>query len=107
MRFFFKTDYNYDINLFRDGVDRFWYGLLIAALLLAPFVLEDFWLGEISYVFILSIVGIGLMLLTGYTGQGRSAMPPSSASVPIPIRSCSISACRSGSRSRRPPCCRR
>ncbi|WP_341704109.1 branched-chain amino acid ABC transporter permease [Ferrovibrio sp.] len=69
MRFFFKTDYNQDINLFRDGVDRFWYGLLVLALLAAPLVLEDFWLGEISYVFILSIIGIGLMLLTGFTGQ--------------------------------------
>lgn len=69
MRFFFKTNYHQDINLFRDNVDRFWYGLLLALLLAAPFVLEDFWLGEMSYVFILSIVGIGLMLLTGYTGQ--------------------------------------
>ncbi|MCW0235671.1 MAG: branched-chain amino acid ABC transporter permease [Ferrovibrio sp.] len=69
MRFFFKTDYNQDIDLFRDNTDRFWYGLLVLVLLAAPFVLEDFWLGEISYVFILSIVGIGLMLLTGYTGQ--------------------------------------
>ena len=48
MRFFFKTDYNQDINLFRDNVDRFWYGLLLLAMLGAPFVLEDFWLGEIS-----------------------------------------------------------
>lgn len=69
MRFFFKTDYNQDINLFRDNVDRFWYGLLLALVVAAPFVLEDFWLGEISYVFILSIVGIGLMILSGYTGQ--------------------------------------
>ncbi len=69
MRFFFKTDYNQDINLFRDKVDRFWYGLLMLALLAAPLALEDFYLGEISYVFVLSIVGIGLMLLTGFTGQ--------------------------------------
>ncbi len=69
MRFFFKTDYNQDINLTRDNIDRFWYGLLLLILLLAPLALEDFWLGEISYVFILSIIGIGLMLLTGYTGQ--------------------------------------
>lgn len=69
MRFLFKTDYNQDIDLFRDNVARFWYALLIAALLAAPFLLEDFWLGEISYVLILAIVGIGLMLLVGYTGQ--------------------------------------
>lgn len=69
MRFFFKTDYNQDLDLFRDHVDRFWYALLLVVLLAAPFVLEDFWLGEISNVFILSVVGLGLMLLTGFTGQ--------------------------------------
>jgi len=69
MCFFFKTHYNQDIDLFRDNVDRFWYGLLAVALIAAPFLLEDFWLGEISYVFILSIVGLGLMLLVGFTGQ--------------------------------------
>jgi branched-chain amino acid transport system permease protein len=69
MRFFFKTDYNQDLDLFRDRVDRFWYALLLLVLLAAPFVLEDFWLGEISNVFILSVIGLGLMLLTGFTGQ--------------------------------------
>src|SRR3546814_11269693 len=69
MRCFFKTDYNQDLALFRDSVDRFWYALLLVVLLAAPFVLEDFWLGEISHVFILSVVGLGLMILTGFTGQ--------------------------------------
>ncbi|HEX6956775.1 MAG TPA: branched-chain amino acid ABC transporter permease [Ferrovibrio sp.] len=69
MRFFFKTRYEQDIDLFRDNVDRFWYGLLLAILLAMPFLVEQFWLGEIANVFILAIVGIGLMLLTGFTGQ--------------------------------------
>jgi branched-chain amino acid transport system permease protein len=68
MRFRFKTDYGQDINLARDGVDRFWYGALALVLIAAPFVLHEFWIGEITYVFILAIAGVGLMLLTGYTG---------------------------------------
>lgn len=69
MRFQFKTRYEQDINLFRDKVDRFWYGLLAVALVVAPLLLQDFWIGELSYVFILAIAGVGLMILTGYTGQ--------------------------------------
>jgi branched-chain amino acid transport system permease protein len=68
MRFLFKTDYDQDIGLFRHGGDRFWYGLLLAALLLAPLALEDFFLGELSFVFIYAIAGVGMMLLFGYTG---------------------------------------
>ncbi len=68
MRFQFKTRYEQDIDLFRDNVDRFWYGALAIALLAAPLLLHEFWIGELSYVFILAIAGVGLMILTGYTG---------------------------------------
>lgn len=69
MRFLFKTDYEQDIRLFRHGGSAFWYGLLMLALLAAPFVLPDYYTGEISFVFIYAIAGVGLMLLVGYTGQ--------------------------------------
>ncbi len=69
MRFLFKTRYQQDVNLFRHDGQRFWYMLLGIALLLAPLVLNDFYLGEMSWVFIYAIAGTGLMLLTGYTGQ--------------------------------------
>lgn len=69
MRFVFRTAYDQDIDLCRDAVDRFWYGLLLLLLLLAPLALESFWLGELSYVFIMGIASIGLMLLTGFAGQ--------------------------------------
>ena len=36
MRFLFKTSYNQDIRLFRDKVERFWYGLLAVAVLALP-----------------------------------------------------------------------
>jgi len=68
MRFIFKTDYNQDIDVLRHNGDRFWYGLLLLVLGTGPLWLDDFYLGEFSYVFILSIAGIGIMLLTGYTG---------------------------------------
>ena len=68
MRFIRKTHYAQDFQLFRHEGQVFWYGLLAAALLVLPFVLTDFYLGELSLVFIYAIAGIGLMLLTGYTG---------------------------------------
>lgn len=68
MRFIFKTRYEQDIRLFKHGGQLFWYGLLMLALLLAPLGLDRFYLGELSLVFIYAIAGIGLMLLTGYTG---------------------------------------
>ena len=68
MRFIFKTKYEQDISISRHEGDRFWYFTLILVMLLIPLVLDDFYLGEISYVCILAIAGIGLMILSGYTG---------------------------------------
>ncbi len=68
MRFVFKTNYRQDIDLFEHNGQRFWFGLLIVALLIAPFFLDTFYLGELSLVYIYAIAGIGLMLLVGYTG---------------------------------------
>lgn len=69
MRFTFKTSYEQDIALAKHGGHRLWYGLLIAVLLIAPFVLPEYWLAQLSFVLIYSIVGLGLMLLAGFTGQ--------------------------------------
>ena len=68
MRILFKTSYLDDIRLFKHSGQVFWYGVLAACLLAAPLVLREFYVGELSYVFILAIAGIGLMLLIGYTG---------------------------------------
>lgn len=68
MRYVFKTDYRQDLTLWRHGGDLFWYGLLIAALLIIPFVLGEFYVGELGGVFIFAIAGVGMMLLAGYTG---------------------------------------
>ena len=68
MRFQFKTSYNQDIRLFRDKVDGFWYGLLAVAVVILPMLLDDYSVGEISWVFIYGICGVSLMVLVGYTG---------------------------------------
>ena len=65
MRFIFKTKYSQDINIAKHNGDRFWYSLLILIMVALPLVLDDFYLGEISYICILSIAGIGLMILSG------------------------------------------
>lgn len=68
MRFVFKTNYGQDVDLIQHASQRFWYGLLVLLVLLAPLALDDFYLGELALVFIYAIAGIGLMLLVGYTG---------------------------------------
>jgi branched-chain amino acid transport system permease protein len=69
MRFQFKTSYAQDIALAKHGGHTFWYGALLVALLLAPWALPEYWLAQLSFVLIYSIVGLGLMLLAGFTGQ--------------------------------------
>ena len=69
MRFLFRTSHAKDFELFQHSGQLFWYGVLALALLAAPFVLDSFYLGELSQVFIYAIAGVGLMLLVGYTGM--------------------------------------
>ena len=69
MRFIFKTEYDQDIRLFQHGGQMFWYGLLGVLLLAAPFLVSGYVLSQLHFVLIYSIIGFGLMLLTGYTGQ--------------------------------------
>ncbi len=68
MRYLFKTRYEQDITPWRHAGDLFWHGLLLAVLLVVPGVLGEFYVGELAGVFIFAIAGVGLMLLTGYTG---------------------------------------
>jgi branched-chain amino acid transport system permease protein len=43
--------------------------LLVAFLIAAPWVIEEYWLAQLTFVLIYGIVGLGLMLLAGFTGQ--------------------------------------
>jgi branched-chain amino acid transport system permease protein len=69
MRFLFKTDYAQDIRLFQHGVQVFWYSLLSVALLVLPLVLPEYLVGQLVFILIYCIIGLGLMLLIGFTGQ--------------------------------------
>ena len=69
MRFLFKTSYNQDISLLKHNGQRFWYGLLLASLLAPSWVLPDYWLAQVTFIFIHAIVAVGLMLLAGFTGK--------------------------------------
>jgi branched-chain amino acid transport system permease protein len=69
MRFLFKTDYAQDLKLFQHGGQVFWYGLLMAVLLAAPFAVGEYMMSQLHFICIYSIVGLGLMLLVGFTGQ--------------------------------------
>ena len=68
MRFEFKTDYAHDLRLARHGGHGFWYGALFVGLLAAPWVFTSYWLAQLTFVLIYSIGGLGLMVLSGYTG---------------------------------------
>lgn len=75
MRIVFKTRYEQDVRLIKHGGQAFWYGLLAVAVLALPQALDlvtpgqaRFYTGELSFVMIFAIAGIGLMLLTGFTG---------------------------------------
>ena len=69
MRFIFKTNYAQDVNLAKHPGHVFWYGLLLATMLAAPWIVSEYWLAQITFVLIYSVVGLGLMLLSGFTGQ--------------------------------------
>ena len=68
MRFLFKTDYDQDLWLLPHGIQKFWYVLLLALLLTAPWMLPEYYTAQLTFIMIYGIVGLGLMLLSGYTG---------------------------------------
>ncbi|MGY8664474.1 branched-chain amino acid ABC transporter permease [Bradyrhizobium sp. UFLA05-109] len=69
MRFLFKTDYEDDIRLFPHSGYVVSYGLLIAVLLIAPYVLSSYLTSQLVFVCIYATVGVALLILTGFTGQ--------------------------------------
>jgi len=69
MRFIFKTDYGQDINLAKHGGHVFWYSVLGVLLVAAPWLFSEYLLAQLTFILIYGIVGVGLMLLAGFTGQ--------------------------------------
>ena len=68
MRFIFKTRYDQDIELARHGGHRFWYSLLLLALISAPWWLQSYGLAQLTFILIYGVVALGLMVLAGFTG---------------------------------------
>lgn len=69
MRFLFKTDYEDDIRLFPHSGYIVSYGILLALLLIAPYVLSSYLMSQLVFVCIYATVGVALLILTGFTGQ--------------------------------------
>ncbi|SES89806.1 branched-chain amino acid ABC transporter permease [Oceanicella actignis] len=69
MKFHFKTSYEQDIRIFEDRAKAGWYGLLALLAAAAPYLLDEYMLGELTLMLIWALAGLGLMLLAGHTGQ--------------------------------------
>jgi len=76
MRFDYNIRHRDSLLLLRYPLERWTYAALAVALLVAPWALPDYLVGEMTFVAIMCLAGAGLMVLTGYTGQvslGHSA----------------------------------
>lgn len=68
MRFVFKTSYDRDIDLHKDGWSRARIALLVVIFALLPFAVGDYYLAEAANTLIWALAGMGLMILVGHTG---------------------------------------
>ncbi|RMD99371.1 MAG: branched-chain amino acid ABC transporter permease [Calditrichaeota bacterium] len=64
-----KRDYYEDVQFLKNPPAKFWFGLLLVALILFPFVSPNYDIYLVNYIAINIIVTLGLNLLVGYTGQ--------------------------------------
>lgn len=69
MRFAYDTSYSDAQRLLRYRSQWLCYGALAIALIVAPWVIPAYYVGELSYLFIIAIASLALMVLTGFTGQ--------------------------------------
>src|SRR5690606_13549474 len=65
---FFKQAYGELVVLTDSPAVKWWTGALIAALVLAPFVLGNFMLSHLTVILFTTVGALGLMVLTGFTG---------------------------------------
>jgi branched-chain amino acid transport system permease protein len=64
-----KRDYYEDIQLLDSKVLWFWFMVLIAFLIILPFLVPSYYIYMANYMAINIIVTVGLNILVGYTGQ--------------------------------------
>ncbi len=69
MKFPYDTSYRDARRLLRYRSDWIVYGLLLAALIAAPWILPRYYVGELTFLFIMCVASLGLMVVTGFTGQ--------------------------------------
>ena len=69
MQYLFKTKYNDDIRFLAKTGEKVRVAIVAAFLLAAPLLLQDYYLAELGLMLVYAIAGIGLMILTGHTGQ--------------------------------------
>ncbi|MEJ2128292.1 MAG: branched-chain amino acid ABC transporter permease [Woeseiaceae bacterium] len=69
MQFLFKTAYNDDIRFLARTGEKVRVAIVTILLLAAPLALQDYYLAELGLMLVYAIAGIGLMILTGHTGQ--------------------------------------
>ena len=69
MRVHFKRSYDEDIRLFEDGRRMAKYAVLLLLAIALPWLVSDYFLGEVTLVLIWCVAGMGLMILAGHTGQ--------------------------------------
>ena len=64
-----KRDYYEDIQLLDSKVLWFWFMMLIASLIILPFLIPNYYVYMANYMAINVIITVGLNILVGYTGQ--------------------------------------
>ena len=69
MQYLFKTHYNDDIRFLAKTGEKVRVGLVLSLLVAAPLLLQDYYLTELGLLLTYAVAGIGLMILTGHTGQ--------------------------------------
>ncbi|MFA7432725.1 MAG: branched-chain amino acid ABC transporter permease [Gemmobacter sp.] len=69
MRTLFKTNYSFDIDHLVDPGERFRVLLVIAIALALPLWLSSYALSELLMFLCYALAGLGLMVLTGFSGQ--------------------------------------
>jgi len=69
MRFIMKTDYYQDIRLFKYRSTFSWYLALVIGCIMLPLVLDEYLISQLTFICMYAVAAVGLMMLTGYTGQ--------------------------------------
>ena len=69
MQVVFKTTYDQDINILKKTGEYVRVSIMVALMIAAPLFLDVYYLSELGLLLVYVIAGIGLMILTGFTGQ--------------------------------------